>query len=45
MASGAILAPIVIFLENHSFYITEFALTERNRGNYIDDENVRLFLV
>jgi len=37
---ATLLAPMAIFLDYHSYYITQFVATERVGGNYIDDDQV-----
>ena len=35
--------PMAVFLDYHSYYITQFVASERVGGNYIDDDQVRFF--
>ena len=41
---ATLLAPMAVFLDYHSYYITQFVASERVGGNYIDDDQVREFL-
>ena len=38
---ATLLAPMAVFLDYHSYYITQFVASERVGGNYIDDDQVR----
>ena len=39
---GAIfLAPMSVFLDHHSFYVTQFVTSEREAGKFMDDDQVR----
>ena len=39
---GAILvAPMSVFLEYHSFYVTQFVASGRDSGKFVDDDQVR----
>lgn len=37
---ATLLAPMAVFLDYHSYYITQFVASERVGGNYIDDDQV-----
>ena len=41
---ATLLAPMAVFLDYHSYYITQFVASERVGGNYIDDDQVNFFL-
>ena len=38
---ATLLAPMAVFLDYHSYYITQFVASERVGGNYIDDDQVQ----
>ena len=38
--SCILLAPLVVFLENQTFYIAQFGRSQTERGNYVDDDQV-----
>jgi len=40
LAGSIFMSPIIAFLEDHSFYITQFARIQRENNNYMDDERV-----
>jgi len=37
---ATLLAPMAVFLDFHSYYVTQFVASERVGGNYIDDDQV-----
>merc|ERR1719414_692711 len=37
---GSLLAPMSVFLEYHSFYVTQFVATGRDSGKFVDDDQV-----
>jgi len=37
---ATLLAPMAVFLDFHSYYVTQFVASERVSGNYIDDDQV-----
>ena len=39
---ATLLAPMAVFLDYHSYYITQFVSSERVGGNYIDDDQVTI---
>ena len=41
---ATLLAPMAVFLDYHSYYITQFVASERVGGNYIDDDQVNFFV-
>ena len=41
---ATLLAPMAVFLDYHSYYITQFVASERVGGNYIDDDQVTILL-
>ena len=41
---ATLLAPMAVFLDYHSYYITQFVASERVGGNYIDDDQVNFLL-
>ena len=40
IVGATLLAPMAVFLDYHSYYITQFVASERVSGNYIDDDQV-----
>ena len=37
---GSLLAPMSVFLEYHSYYVTQFVATGRDSGKFVDDDQV-----
>ena len=40
-----LLAPMSVFLEYHSFYVTQFVTSGRDSGKLMDDDQVRPWLL
>jgi len=45
LASCTVLAPLVVFLEHHNYYITQFNRIQREGGNYMDDDQVPIIVM